>query len=578
MVSAEGGSAFFGNVGINTDNIDNALTVVGNISATGTHVFEVSSTNPALRINQTGTGHALVVEDSTNPDSTPFIITEDGTTLIGVSGNPSIGSNNKLFIGGNTTSQNIALGISVAAEGASLGPVLNFTKTRGTLYSPLSVQQNHTLGTINWVGENNSFWSGASIRAVVDENPNPSSMPARLEFSTSGNSIFNSAVRMTIKSNGNVGIGTTTPNEKLTVSGNISATGTFVLDTSSSNTAFRITQRGEGNILTVEDVEHPDFSPFNIDKDGRVITGSVSTYDVITAPGFRLRPFFQNIGIPSTGGGAGQRSGNLIFRASANNSPGYLHLAKARTVLLDSNILSAVQVGDSLGRISYNGYDGTDIIESSYTEAIVSSVVPGASSVSSHIVFNTSNSGVFSLPASERMRITADGNVGIGTTTPNEILTVSGNISASGTVYGSPISLLGFHASTNPSVLSPNWATLHFAYPNDLAAITTSAERGFKFPFNARIVAAALTVSVGGTLGAGMVDGSSLNILNKTTSTRTTLLSAQTYSSSFSTYNTDNLSINVDKNQDYTFQVVIPAHATPPTTVRHTVNIYFIRI
>jgi hypothetical protein len=422
----------------------------------------------------------------------------------------------------------------------------------------------HAAGTYATAAHNRTWiWKGSTLTNQVSTTKTDQFM-----VSAEGGSAFF----------GNVGINTDNIDNALTVVGNISATGTFVLDTSSSNTAFRITQRGEGNVLTVEDTEHPDFSPFNIDKDGRVLTGSVSAYDVITAPGFRLKPFFQNIGIPSTGGGAGQRSGNLIFRASANGSPGYLHLAKARTVALENSILSAVQVGDSLGRISYNGYDGTDIIESSYTEAIVSSVVPGASSVSSHIVFNTSNSGVFSLPASERMRITANGNVGIGTTTPNEILTVSGNISASGTVYGSPISLLGFHASTNPSVLSPNWATLHFAYPNDLAAITTTTERGFKFPFNARIVAAALTVSVGGTLGAGMVDGSSLNILNKTTSTRTTLLSAQTYSSAFSTYNTDNLSINVDKNQEYTFQVVIPAHTTPPTTVRHTVNIYFIRI
>jgi hypothetical protein len=37
----------------------------------------------------------------------------------------------------------------------------------------------------------------------------------------------------------------------------------------------------------------------------------------------------------------------------------------------------------------------------------------------------------------ERMRITSDGNVGIGTTTANERLTVSGNISASGTIIAS---------------------------------------------------------------------------------------------------------------------------------------------
>ena len=37
-----------------------------------------NSTDPAVRITQTGTGHALVVEDSTSPDTTPFIITADG--------------------------------------------------------------------------------------------------------------------------------------------------------------------------------------------------------------------------------------------------------------------------------------------------------------------------------------------------------------------------------------------------------------------------------------------------------------------------------------------------------------------
>ena len=36
----------------------------------------------------------------------------------------------------------------------------------------------------------------------------------------------------------------------------------------------------------------------------------------------------------------------------------------------------------------------------------------------------------------ERLRVASTGNVGVGTTTPNEKLTVSGNISASGTIYG----------------------------------------------------------------------------------------------------------------------------------------------
>ena len=47
MVSAAGGSAFFGNVGIGTDDNSNALTVVGNISATGMLQLSLTSTPPS---------------------------------------------------------------------------------------------------------------------------------------------------------------------------------------------------------------------------------------------------------------------------------------------------------------------------------------------------------------------------------------------------------------------------------------------------------------------------------------------------------------------------------------------------
>lgn len=47
---------------------------------TANQVIAVSdNTNVALRITQTGTGNALLVEDSSNPDSTPFVVTADGS-------------------------------------------------------------------------------------------------------------------------------------------------------------------------------------------------------------------------------------------------------------------------------------------------------------------------------------------------------------------------------------------------------------------------------------------------------------------------------------------------------------------
>lgn len=51
----------------------------------GVWSVDANSTSNALRITQTGTGNALLVEDSANPDSTPFVITGAGDVGIGIS-------------------------------------------------------------------------------------------------------------------------------------------------------------------------------------------------------------------------------------------------------------------------------------------------------------------------------------------------------------------------------------------------------------------------------------------------------------------------------------------------------------
>jgi hypothetical protein len=47
------------------------------------NIFSVGSTTDAVRISQTGTGNSLLVEDSANPDSTPFVIDASGNVGIG---------------------------------------------------------------------------------------------------------------------------------------------------------------------------------------------------------------------------------------------------------------------------------------------------------------------------------------------------------------------------------------------------------------------------------------------------------------------------------------------------------------
>jgi hypothetical protein len=60
------------------NDVANTFTVNQIISVT-------DNTNAALRVTQLGTGDALVIEDSTNPDSTPFVVDASGNVGIGTS-------------------------------------------------------------------------------------------------------------------------------------------------------------------------------------------------------------------------------------------------------------------------------------------------------------------------------------------------------------------------------------------------------------------------------------------------------------------------------------------------------------
>jgi len=47
------------------------------------NVISVNSTTDALRITQIGSGNAILVEDSANPDATPFIVDASGNVIAG---------------------------------------------------------------------------------------------------------------------------------------------------------------------------------------------------------------------------------------------------------------------------------------------------------------------------------------------------------------------------------------------------------------------------------------------------------------------------------------------------------------
>lgn len=247
----------------------------GMTTLTGTGIINSNSTGAALSITQSGSGNALVVEDSTNPDSTPFIIDSSGNILKGITSQipindviPGVQIASSGSLSGSGSSLNLT-----RCFGDSWAPTLSFAKSRNAaaVAPGVIVQTNDDLGNIVWVGDNGTDFSlmSARISAYVEGAPTPTSVPGRLVFSTTANGAGSAAERMRISSTGNVGIGTTTPDAKLTVS------------TSSDNAALRITQNGTGYALVVEDATG-DSSPFIISTNGHVGVGAVPEVNGIT--------------------------------------------------------------------------------------------------------------------------------------------------------------------------------------------------------------------------------------------------------------------------------------------------------
>jgi hypothetical protein len=187
-----------------------SLASTGAITATSA-VFNASSSSNAVRITQTGSGAALVVEDETNPDSTPFSVQSDGKVLIGTD-TPFAGSNSKLQI--------IGFPRLRQASNDDSGTGIQCDKSRGTIDSPQIVQNGDNIAFLQSSGFNGTdYQSNARIFLEVDGVPSSVNMPGRIAFYTRETTSLTEKMR--ISGNGNVGIGTAAPAKTLHVNGTV---------------------------------------------------------------------------------------------------------------------------------------------------------------------------------------------------------------------------------------------------------------------------------------------------------------------------------------------------------------------
>jgi hypothetical protein len=155
----------------------------------------------------------LLVEDSSNPDSTPFVVDASGNVGIGV---VTGFAGNKLSVAG--TASDASSWFSRYSNDTG-GYDFRFIKTRSTsIYSYSAVQSGDTLGGISFFGDDGTnYRNSARILAQVDGTPGTNDMPGRLVFSTTADGASSPTERMRIDSSGNVGIGTASPATRLEI-------------------------------------------------------------------------------------------------------------------------------------------------------------------------------------------------------------------------------------------------------------------------------------------------------------------------------------------------------------------------
>ena len=254
------------------------------------------------------------------------------------------------------------------------------------------------------------------------------------------------AEKMRIDSSGNVGIGTSSPlavlhiNDSanngegtLKIGGNTNSTttgATFFYEISGS-TFLRIknlyrSNGSNGNNANIEyDAGFHNFltgtggtERMRIDSSGRLLLGTTSARS----------PQGITAALQVEGTDAGTSSFSLI-RNSANQHSPNLIFNKTRGTSIGS--ATVVQNNDALGMIAWVAGDGTDSVS---TAARITGAVdgtPGSNDMPGRLEFLTTADGAAT--PTERMRITSDGKVGIGTSSPQRNLEVIGQLGVGNT-------------------------------------------------------------------------------------------------------------------------------------------------
>ena len=299
--------------------------------------------------------------------------------------------------GTNAATSSLSLTRNSANNG---GPNLIFNKTRGTAVgADTSVNSGDTLGFIIFTANDgiDSDNIAASIAAKVDGTPGTDDMPGNLIFSTTSDGANDVTERLRITSAGKVGIGTSAPESNFHVHGDA-----LIEDT-------------VGNHLTIRST---------------VSNGNDPNFLFEKARGGGTPAIVQN----------GDDIGNFQWRGYDGNSyeVGASILAEVEGTPSDGDMpmrmtfrTRSAGAGSEQGRIQISA-DGTVSLVNNSNLQIPDKIIHSGDTNTS-IRFPAADTFTVETSGSERFRITSDGKIGIGTSTPQYKL--HQHVSGSGNNY-----------------------------------------------------------------------------------------------------------------------------------------------
>lgn len=196
-----------------------------------TYLKTSSIFSPALSATPFTYSFQPTVQITNNSDNPKVTITEAGNVGIGIS-TPTkpidiVSTNNALLFSavndGVVASGQLAF--ETYADSNNAGSAVYLRQARGRLAAPADVQAGDRLGAFFFAG-----WGGGAMRypasiesAVGTGTISSTSLPGYIKFMTAPNGSVSRLERVRIDQNGNVGIGTTMPTQKLEINGNVKA-------------------------------------------------------------------------------------------------------------------------------------------------------------------------------------------------------------------------------------------------------------------------------------------------------------------------------------------------------------------